>query len=94
LSDRALFDVTRTALGLPDTMADASTDAQAAILNRLLNFGDFRDPETVQQFLTQFTNPTVVRSSTGLPSLATILEGTTSGRPGRATIGSLLTPGL
>jgi hypothetical protein len=94
LSDRALFDVTRTALGLPDTMADASTDAQAAILNRLLNFGDFRDPETVQQFLTQFTNPTAVRSSTGLPSLAAILEGTTSGRAGRATIGSLLTPGL
>ena len=54
LADKALYQVVRTALGLPDTIAAADVDAQARMLTKRLKLADFQDPKKVDKFLAQF----------------------------------------
>jgi len=54
LSDRALLDVTRTALGLPASISATAIDRQASLLDEKLDYEDFQSPEKVQEFLDRF----------------------------------------
>jgi hypothetical protein len=54
LADKALFEVVRTALALPSSMSQMDIDAQAKLLEKKLNFADFKDPAKVEKFLARF----------------------------------------
>lgn len=54
LADKALFQVARTALGLPEGMTSMDIEKQAAILDKRLNFDDFKDPESLDRFVARF----------------------------------------
>jgi hypothetical protein len=54
LADKALFQVVRTALGLPDSMSSVSIDAQAAIIKKRLDVADLQNPTKVDKFLARF----------------------------------------
>lgn len=54
LSDRALLQVARTALGLPDSISFLDLDRQAELLNSRINFEDFKSPEGLRDFLSRF----------------------------------------
>ena len=54
LADKALFEVVRTALGLPDSMSQASIDAQAAMIKKRLDVADLQDPKKVDKLLARF----------------------------------------
>lgn len=66
LADKALAEVVRTALGLPDEVAAGDIDKQADLLKKRIKIEDFKDPEKVSEFLQRFTamweikNPTSV----------------------------------
>jgi hypothetical protein len=55
LSDPALGKVVRTALGLPESMAQADVDQQAKLLAKRIDFKDFEDPEKLGKFLARFS---------------------------------------
>lgn len=55
LSDPALAQVVRTVLGLPDSLAAADIDRQAAMIEDRLDLADFQDPEALGKFITRFT---------------------------------------
>lgn len=55
LADKAASEVVRTALGLPDGMAQADIDVQASTLEKRINFDDFKDPAKLDKFLARFT---------------------------------------
>lgn len=54
LADRALSTVVRTALGLPPTTAAVDIDRQAQMIERRIEFDDFKDPVKLQNFITRF----------------------------------------
>jgi hypothetical protein len=54
LADKALFQVVRTALGLPDAVSQASIDLQAAMIKKRLDVADLKDPKKVEKFLARF----------------------------------------
>jgi hypothetical protein len=54
LADKAIYEVVRTALGLPLAVAQASTEAQAAMIEKRLKIADLQDPKKLARFLTQF----------------------------------------
>jgi hypothetical protein len=56
LANTAYAKVARTALGLPDSLASANIDRQAAMLADRIDFADFQDPEKLDKFLTRFTS--------------------------------------
>lgn len=53
-ADKALFEVTRTALGMPDEAARADIDVLARDIGRRLDIEDFKDPEKLDQFIRRF----------------------------------------
>lgn len=55
LADKALGEVVRTALGLPDAVVNADVDQQAKMLEKRINLEDFQDPEKLDKFLARFT---------------------------------------
>jgi hypothetical protein len=55
LADKALIEVALTALGMPDSVAQTDTDALAKMLERRLDFADFKDPKKLEKFLARFT---------------------------------------
>jgi hypothetical protein len=55
LADKALLEVVLTALGLPDAVAQADVDTQAKMLEKRIDFEDFKDPAKVEKFLSRFT---------------------------------------
>lgn len=65
LGDKALATLMRTALGLPDAVAQMDIDQQAKLFEQRIDFEDFQDPAKLEKFLTRFTamweasNPTV-----------------------------------
>jgi hypothetical protein len=65
LADPALGQVVRTALGLPQSLAAADIDRQAALIESRIDIEEFKDPDKVGEFLQRFTalweigNPTV-----------------------------------
>ncbi|MDQ8698982.1 DUF1217 domain-containing protein [Hyphomicrobium sp. LHD-15] len=54
LADKALLEVVLTALNLPDSVAQADVDTQAKMLEKRLDFADFKDPKKLDKFLTRF----------------------------------------
>ena len=54
LADKAIYQVVRTALGLPDTVAQASLDTQEAMIKKGIDVADFQDPKKVEKFLARF----------------------------------------
>ncbi len=81
LADKALFEVVRTALGLPANMSQADIDVQAAMITKRLNLADLKDPEKLDKFLARFSS--LYDLSTGGSSTASaasiILGGQSSG---------------
>ena len=55
LADQALSKVVRVALGMPNEMAAASIEKQAAAIEKRIELEDFQDPAKVDKFLTRFT---------------------------------------
>ncbi|PWV99818.1 uncharacterized protein DUF1217 [Hoeflea marina] len=55
LADTALYDVVRTALGLPAEFANSNIDRQADFINSKLDLADFTDPEKLSKFIERFT---------------------------------------
>jgi hypothetical protein len=54
LADSALTKVVETALGLPDAMAAANIDTQAAAITQRLNISDLKDPAKVDHLIGRF----------------------------------------
>jgi Protein of unknown function (DUF1217) len=54
LADKAVFEVVRTALGLPLAFSNNSIDKQVAILDGKLKIADFKDPVKLDQFITRY----------------------------------------
>lgn len=54
LGDRALAQVVRGALGLPDAFAQADIDKQVKFFESRLDIADFKDPEALGKFLSRF----------------------------------------
>ncbi len=77
LADKALMEVVMTALGLPDTIAQADIDMQAKLLSNRLNFDDFKDPVKVEKFLSRFTSLYDLKNPQQMPSIPSILLGDT-----------------
>lgn len=55
LADPALAQVVRTALGLPDSIAQADIDRQAALIKDRLDLEKLQDPDEMAKFITRFT---------------------------------------
>lgn len=55
LGDKALAEVVRTALGLPDAFASADVDRQVAAIENRLDIADLKDPEKLASFISRFT---------------------------------------
>ena len=54
LGDQALAMVVRTALGLPDSMAQADIDRQVATMKKRIDIEDFKDPEKIEKMIQRF----------------------------------------
>lgn len=54
LGDKALTQVVRTALGIPQAMAGLDVDKQVEFLERRMNIEDFQDPAKVKKFVSRF----------------------------------------
>ena len=54
LGDKAMFQVVRTALGLPATMSNASIEVQAAAITKKLELTDLKDSKKLEKFLGRF----------------------------------------
>jgi Protein of unknown function (DUF1217) len=80
LADKALFEVVRTALGLPDAMAQASIDLQSAMIKKRLDVADLKDPKKVEKFLARFAAMYDVDNNPATASSAalTVLGGETT----------------
>lgn len=55
LADPALAQVVRTALGLPDSIAQANIDRQADLIRDRLDLEQLQDPDELARFITRFT---------------------------------------
>lgn len=56
LADKALFQVVRTTLGLPETMIQSDIDKQASMITRKLDLADLKDPITLDKFIARFAS--------------------------------------
>lgn len=55
IADTAIYDVVRTALGLPAEFANSNIDRQSDYLESRIDFADFSDPEKLAKFIERFT---------------------------------------
>ena len=82
LADKAIFEVVRTALGLPASMSQLDIDRQTKILDAKLKIADFSDPKKLDRFITRFAglydvnNPDTAQTS---PVLGLFSSQSTSG---------------
>lgn len=74
LGDKALSQVVRTALGLPDSMAQADVDQQVKTFAKKMKIEDLQDPKKLEKFVNRFTTMwEIANPSTSVTSLATTL---------------------
>jgi hypothetical protein len=73
LADKALLQVTLTALGLPDSISQADIDQQAKMIERKLDVADFKDPKKLDKFLARFTALYDINNSSSQASIPQIL---------------------
>ncbi len=79
LADKALLQVTRTALNLPAAFSQLDVDAQAKQLSNRLKFADFQDATKLDKFLARFSALYDIENSTSAASSsASILFGGSS----------------
>jgi hypothetical protein len=80
LADKALYQVTRTALGLPNAMSGADIEKQAAVLNSKIDVDKLDDPAYVKKMITRFLAQYESQNSSAQSSPATsILTGAGAG---------------
>ena len=80
LADKALLEVVRTALGLPEGMSQADIDVQAAMIKKRLKLADLKDPAKLEKFLTRFaTLYDLNNPSSGTASASSIILGLQGG---------------
>ena len=72
LADKALYEVVRTALGLPDTVAQASLEVQAKTIEKRMKIADLQDPKQLDKFLTQFSAMYDIKTGSSTPSIASL----------------------
>jgi hypothetical protein len=75
LADKALLEVALTALNLPDSVAQADVDAQAKMLEKRLDFEDFKDPAKLEKFLARFATLYDLANTDTTSSVPSILLG-------------------
>jgi hypothetical protein len=75
LADKALLEVVLTALNLPDSVAQADVDTQAKMLEKRIDFEDFKDPAKVEKFLARFAALYDVANPDTTSSVPSILLG-------------------
>jgi hypothetical protein len=74
LADKAIFEVVRTALDLPDAMSQADIQRQADILISRVNLDDFRDPAKLEKFISRFAALYDIKNgTTNTPSAASLI---------------------
>lgn len=56
LADKALFEVVRTALGLPAGIANMPIESQAKLLESKIDFEDFQDARKLDKFIVRFSS--------------------------------------
>jgi hypothetical protein len=72
LADKALLQVAKTALGLPESISLLDLDRQEQLIEERLDVEDLKDPEKLEKFLTRFAamweinNPTSLATSPAL----------------------------
>lgn len=55
LADTALYEVVRTAFGIPPELAASNIDKQADMIRARIDIEDFKDPEKLSKFMDRFT---------------------------------------
>jgi hypothetical protein len=79
LADKALIEVTKTALNLPGGFSQMDVDAQAKLIAKRVNFADFQDSAKLDKFLARFSSLyDIANSTSSTSSAASILFGGSS----------------
>lgn len=79
LADTALYEVVRTALGIPAEIAASDIDKQADMLNDRLDIEDFKDPEKLNLFMQRFTALWELDNPSGGSASSSLLLGSSTG---------------
>jgi hypothetical protein len=80
LADKAIYQVVRTALGLPDALSSADIDRQASILSEKIDVAKLQEPAYVKKLITRFLGRYEAENSFAQSTPATaILAGSNSG---------------
>jgi hypothetical protein len=75
LADKALLEVTQTALNLPTGTSNLNIDRQAELIASKIDIEDFKDPEKLDAFIERFTaiwevsNPSSAATSNAVPNV-------------------------
>ncbi|MBX3531285.1 MAG: DUF1217 domain-containing protein [Rhizobiaceae bacterium] len=78
LGDKALAEVVRTALGLPDAFASADVDRQVAAIENRLDIADLKDPEKLASFISRFTAMYEMKNNmSSTPNISLLLQPST-----------------
>jgi len=84
LADKALLEVTMTALGIPDAAMQADIDVLAKMISSRIDLADFKDPAKVDKFLGRFAALYDIQNpQQSSPSIASILLGQDQGIMGQ-----------
>jgi hypothetical protein len=80
LADKALYQVARTAFGLPDAMSSADIDKQSRILNEKIEIDKLGEPAYIKKIITRFLAQYEAKNGSSQSSPATtILSGSGTG---------------
>lgn len=82
LADKALFEVARTALGLPAGISGMEIESQAKLLESKINFKYFQDPKKLDKFITRFSSLYDSANSSAASSPILSLFGNSAGSNG------------
>ncbi|SKA30537.1 DUF1217 domain-containing protein [Consotaella salsifontis] len=83
LADKALTQAVRTAFGLPDQMSQMDIDVQAKILDKKLNYDDFKDPKKLDALVARFAAMYDLKNDTSASSPAvSLISGINTGGTG------------
>jgi hypothetical protein len=74
LADKALSEVVKTVLGLPDAMGTAGIDQQVSAIEKRLDVADFKDPKKLDRFIMRFTAMFDLENGTGADPVLTLFK--------------------
>ncbi|MBX2806936.1 MAG: DUF1217 domain-containing protein [Hyphomicrobiales bacterium] len=75
LADKALSQVVRTALGLPEEIAAMDLDKQVDLISSRLDVEDFKDPEKLAKFIERFNALWQINNSSSQLNVTALLVG-------------------